>query len=249
MSSVAAAPRTRARDHRVDQQPAFVLHSYPWRETSLIVEAITRDHGRVALVARGAKRPTSQLRGMLSPFCALSLSWSGRGEVKTLMRAEWSGGLIPLRGEALLSAFYANELLVRLLARGDAHPRLFGAYARALRELALDEGPLDATLRSFEIVLLRETGFLPSLDTCADGVPVEAQRVYRVVQERGLVRAETAGEPSCISGSTALALAAGERLSAGAAAEAKAMLRSIIRYHLEGRPLNTRRILQDLREL
>lgn len=203
----------------------------------------------MALVARGAKRPTSQLRGMLSPFCALSMSWSGRGEVKTLMRAEWSGGLIPLRGEALLSAFYVNELLVRLLARGDAHPQLFGAYAHALRELALDEGPLDATLRAFEIVLLRETGVLPSLEICSDGVPIDAYRLYRVEQQRGLVQTEARGNALCITGSTALALSAGKRLSASAAAEAKAMLRSIIRYHLDGRPLNTRRILQDLREL
>jgi len=106
----------RAADSRVDQQPAFVLHSYPWRETSLIIDAMTRDFGRVALVARGAKRPTSQFRGLLAPFAPLSVCWSGRAEIKSLIRADWVGGLAPLRGEQLLTAFYLNELLVRLLA-------------------------------------------------------------------------------------------------------------------------------------
>ncbi|MCX7901997.1 MAG: DNA repair protein RecO, partial [Burkholderiaceae bacterium] len=118
----------RAHDHRVDQQPALVLHAYPWRETSLILEAFTRDYGRLTLVARGAKRPASQFRGLLSPFAPLLMSWSGRGDIKTLTRVEWWGGVAPLRGDALFAGFYLNELLVRLLARGDPHERLFARY-------------------------------------------------------------------------------------------------------------------------
>lgn len=245
----AAGARRRGSDARVDHQPAFVLHSYPWRETSLIVEALTRDHGRVGLVARGAKRGTSQLRGLLSPFSALSLAWSGRGEVRTLIRAEWTGGLVPLRGDALLAGFYLNELIVRLLARGDAHPALFGAYARALRALAGDEARLDLALREFEFELLREIGYLPALDVCADGRAVAPQARYRVDPQRGLVAAGREAEAVSVSGATALAMAAGDFAQPGVAAEARAMLRLIIRYHLDGRPLNTRRILQDLREL
>ena len=244
-----AAARRRAPEGRVDQQPAFVLHTYPWRETSLIVEALTRDHGRVALVARGAKRGTSQLRGLLTPFSALALAWSGRGDVKTLLRAEWTGGLVPLRGEALLAGFYLNELIVRLLARADAHPALFVAYARTLRGLAGDEAPLELSLRRFEFDLLREIGYLPALDVCADGRAVAPQARYRVDPQRGLVLAERAVEAVSISGETAMAMAAGDFARAGAAAEARAMLRLIIRYHLDGRPLNTRRILRDLKEL
>lgn len=239
----------RRSDLRVEQQPAFVLHTYPWRETSLIAEALSRDHGRVALVARGAKRRTSQLRGLLSPFSALSLSWSGRGEVKTLLRAEWTGGLVPLRGDALLAGFYLNELVVRLLARSDAHPMLFGAYVQALKALAGDGARLDAALRGFEVELLRETGHLPALDVCADGEAIVAEARYRVEPERGLVRVERESEALCIGGATALAMAAGDFELPVVAGEAQAMLRSIIRYHLDGRPLNTRRILQDLREL
>ena len=110
-------PRRRASELRVDHQPGAVLHTTPWRETSLIVEVFTRDFGRLPLVARGAKRPTSQFRSLLSPFAPLTLAWSGRGEIKNLVRVEWIGGMPPLRGRALLSAFYANELLVRLMAR------------------------------------------------------------------------------------------------------------------------------------
>jgi len=247
--AAAPAARRRGSDARVDHQPAFVLHSYPWRETSLIVEALTRDHGRVALVARGAKRATSQLRGLLSPFSALSLGWSGRGEVKTLVRAEWTGGLVPLRGDALLAGFYLNELIVRLLARGDAHPLLFGAYARALRALAADEARLDLALRAFEFELLREIGYLPALDVCADGRAIVAQARYRVDPQRGLVLEDGEVGTVSVSGATAMAMAGGEFAEARVATEARAMLRLIIRYHLDGRPLNTRRILQDLKEL
>jgi len=134
-AQVQAKPRRRGSDARVDHQPGLVLHATPWRETSLIVECFTRDYGRVALVARGAKRPTSQFRGLLAPFAPLSFSWSGRNEIKNLMRVEWVGGLVPLRGNALLAAFYANELIVRLLARADPHEGLFESYLQLLRGL------------------------------------------------------------------------------------------------------------------
>jgi DNA repair protein RecO (recombination protein O) len=244
-----AARRRRAGDTRVEHQPGFVLHSYPWRETSLIVEALTPDFGRVALVARGAKRRTSQLRGLLSPFSALSLGWSGRGEVKTLIRAEWTGGLVPLRGDALLAGFYLNELLVRLLARADPHPALFSAYTQALRALAAGQTGLDAALRAFEYALLREIGYLPALDVCADGLAVVAGQRYRVDAQRGLVRLEGRDDAVSVAGATALAMAAGDFAAPQVAPEARAMLRLIIGYHLDGRPLNTRRILQDLKEL
>src|SRR5436189_4699578 len=109
----------RAQLLRHDDQPAFVLHAYPYRETSLIVEALTEAYGRVALVARGAKRPRSELRGLLQGFQPLLLSWAGGGELKTLQRAEWRGGLPRVGDSALLCGFYLNELLLKLLARED----------------------------------------------------------------------------------------------------------------------------------
>jgi len=132
-----------------------VLHTTPWRETSLIVETFTATTARRPC-RPGAKRPTSQFRGLLAPFAPLSLSWSGRNEIKNLVRVEWIGGLTPLRGNALLAAFYANELVVRLLARADPHERLFDNYLQMLRGLA--EARQDITLRVFEMQLLREVG-------------------------------------------------------------------------------------------
>jgi len=238
----------RGSDSRVEHQPAFLLHAYPWRETSLVAEVFTRDHGRMALVARGAKRPTSHLRGVLTAFCPLLLAWSGRNDIKTLTRAEWCGGLAPLRGESLLAGFYLNELLVRLLARGDAHETLFAVYGQALAELAHATQPARA-LRAFEVSLLREVGFLPALDHCADGAPIDPAAHYQIESAQGLVRVDGVGDGLCIRGATVLAMARGEFDDERVAGESKHALRQLIRYHLDGRPLNTRRILQDLREL
>jgi len=142
---------------RVQDSVAYVLHATSWRETSLIVQAFSREHGSVALVAKGAKRPYSTLRPVLQTFQPLLLSWSGAGEVKTLTRAE-SAGIHPLSGSALMSAWYMNELLLRLLPREDAHPQLFDAYAQALSSLALG-GWAAGALRCFEWTLLQETGY------------------------------------------------------------------------------------------
>jgi DNA repair protein RecO (recombination protein O) len=245
----AARRRPRQPESRVDQQPGFVVHSYPWRETSLIVEAFTRDHGRVALVARGAKRPTSQFRGLLSPFAPVALAWSGRGDIKSLVRVEWLGGLAPLRGDGLLAAFYVNELLVRLLPRSDPHPPLFGAYAQCLHDLAVGGRAQEAVLRRFELELLRQMGYSPSLETDSDERPIDAQGWYRIDAQHGLLRVDGAIDELCIRGASVLALATGDAASVQAAADCKVLLRTLIRYHLGGQPLNTRRIFQDLRRL
>jgi len=255
MSEAAEAParraaRKRPADVRVDHQPGFVLHSYPWRETSLVVEFFSREFGRVALVARGAKRPTSQFRGLLSPFNPLAVSWSGRNDIKMLVRAEWLGGMQPLRGDALLAAFYANELLVRLLARLDPHERLFGSYVGLLQSLS-HETRHDAVLRVFELDLLQDIGYEVPLDRCADGEPIDADAQYLFGIGQGAQRLERGDtdDGSQVSGRTLLAMAARRFDDERVAAEAKGLLRRVIRYHLGGKPLNTRRILQDLRQL
>ena len=262
MNDAALAPATRSArssargsrggDLRVDHQPGFVLHATPWRETSLIIEVLTRDFGRLALVARGAKRPTSQFRGVLAPFAPVALAWSGRNDIKTLIRAEWVGGLTPLRGDGLLAAFYMNELLVRLLARGDPHDALFGAYAHALHALAGGEGALDEALRGFELDLLREIGWLPPLAHTCDGAPIAAAASYRVDPERGPMpvngRAED-GETLVVRGAALQALASRDWSDAGVATECRRLLRALIAFRLGGRPLNTRRILADLKKL
>ncbi len=142
---------------RVLETPGYVLHATAWRETSLIVQAFSRDHGWVSMVAKGAKRPHSVLRPALSVFQPLLLSWTGTGEIKTLTRAECAG-VHALSGAAMMSCWYMNELLFRLLPREDPHPGLFDAYVIALQRLAAGQAAAGA-LRRFEWILLKETGY------------------------------------------------------------------------------------------
>src|SRR5512135_568374 len=152
-----------ASKQRIQDELAFVLHSYPFRETSLVLEIFSRQHGRVPLVARGARRPRSALRGLLMGFQPLSMSWFGKHELRTLHSAEWQGGQPQLQGTALLCGFYLNELLLNLMARDDAHPQLFDYYQHALLRLAAETDHA-ATLRSFEKRLLQELGYALGLD-------------------------------------------------------------------------------------
>ena len=142
---------------RIHEVPGYVLHATAWRETSLIVQTFTRDHGWVSLVAKGAKRPHSILRAALSVFQPLLLSWTGSGEIKTLTRAECAG-IHTIAGPALMSCWYMNELLFRLLPHEDPHPRLFDAYVMALQGLAAGQAAAGA-LRRFEWTLLQESGY------------------------------------------------------------------------------------------
>ncbi|MGH6612136.1 MAG: DNA repair protein RecO, partial [Burkholderiaceae bacterium] len=154
--------------------PAYLLHRYDWSETSLILDLFTREQGRVVVAAKGAKRPYSQLRAVLLPFQRLNVGYglrrarsgiSSETEVQPLRTAEWAGGPAMLGGAALMTGFYLNELLMKLLARHDPHPALFDAYAQTLPGLASsDDLHIEAALRAFELVLLREIGLLPSLD-------------------------------------------------------------------------------------
>jgi DNA repair protein RecO (recombination protein O) len=238
------------RDRR-DDQHAFVLHAYPYRETSLIVEALTADHGRVALVARGARRPRSELRGVLQAFQPLSLSWAGTGELKTLLRAEWRGGLPLVSGSALLCGFYLNELLLKLLAREDAHPRLFGDYADALARLA---GGADqaAVLRQFELRLLTELGYaLPLTHEADTGAPIDPEARYYYAFERGprLTVSEPGRRYPQVRGATLLALAGQDFAAADAAAEAKRLMREVLDHYLEQRAIFSRRVVRDLQAL
>lgn len=148
---------------RVADESAYVLHRYDWSETSLVLEVFTRYHGRIALVAKGVKRPTSQFRPVLLPLQPLQLSWSGDAEVRTLKSAHWVGGHVMPTGEALIAGSYLNELLVKLLARDDPYPRLFDWFATAVHTLADQPEARTVVLRAFELLMLREIGLLPDL--------------------------------------------------------------------------------------
>lgn len=238
---------------RIDDAEAYLLHTYPYSETSLILDVFARDYGRVSILARGARRPRSALRGVLIGFQPLELGWFGGGEVKTLAKAEWQGGVPLLQGRCLLLGYYLNELLLKLLPREDAHPVLFSAYAQAL--LALARGASDAPeLRRFEKTLLKELGYGLTLDQEADaGAAVEAEREYLYLVERGPVPASGQGFANSgvppISGKTLLDLAADDYRDPRTLSESKMLMRQLFNHYLGGQTLQSRRVFVELQEL
>lgn len=247
----ATAKRSRppVRDTRVTGQPGFVLHSYPYKETSLIVDMFTRDFGRVGVVAKGAKRPLSKLRGVLQTFQPLSLSFSGKSELRTLIDAEWVGGMLPLERTALLCGFYLNELLVKLLARDDKHPALFDHYVSTLNQLAHGE-PAPIVLRKFERALLKETGVAADLGRCTTTRGrVDPACDYVVDPEKGAREAVPADVWPVVSGKTLLDMEGEDYSDPATQAQSKQLMRFLLAHHLNGAPLNTRQILIDLSQL
>ena len=249
--------------------PAFVLHQWAWSETSLILDLFTHDHGRIAVVARGAKRPYSQLRPVLMPFQRLlvlttrpkadrdSAAADSGADILTLRSAEYAGAGAALPPAQLFSGFYLNELLLKLLARGDPHEQLFDGYADTLLALATGGAEDESPLRAFELVLLRETGVLPDLGrSTTTQVPVLPERAYQLHPEAGLVPA-TDTEPA-ISGASCLALQSALqahdlpalRMASLACLPAlKTQMRALLAYHLGAAPLRTRQLVLDVRRL
>jgi DNA repair protein RecO (recombination protein O) len=240
-------------DHRINNEPGFILHTYPFRETSVVAEVFTRGHGRVALIARGARRPASALRGLIQPFTPLLLSWFGKSELKTLHGAEWQGGLVAPQGRALMCGFYLNELLLRLLARGDAHEALYDAYQYTLDALSGEDlsTAFEHILRRFEKALLSEIGYAATFNVEAgSGRPVEMDRSYIYQPERGPWLENGSGrEGISVSGKTLIDLAAGNFDDSVTLAEAKPLMRALINHYLGAKPLYTRQLLRDLTEL
>lgn len=245
---------------RVVDEPAFVLHRHDWSESSLILEVFTRQHGRMALVAKGVKRPSSAFRPVLLPLQPLRLSYGGDAEIRTLKSAEWVGGHVMPTGDALLSGYYLNELLMRLLAREDAHARLFDAYGAAVQVLATGGGELlHAALRAFELLLLREIGLLPQLDVQTSTLEaLTPATLYGLVPEGGL-REVHGDDRAGLPGATWQALqramddaapfGATLRACAGLGAGLRAQLRAMLHYHCGVTTLRTRQMMMDLQNL
>lgn len=251
-------------------QPAYVLHQWDWSETSLILDLFTRGQGRVAAVAKGAKRPYSQLRPVLVSFQRLQVqlgkSKAEEGsDILGLRSAEYAGGGVVLSPSRLMAGFYCNELLLKLLARNDPHERLFDAYAGTLASLSTPGLAVDeeaAALRAFELLLLRDTGVLPELDRAtASQTPVDDTGRYRLRPEAGLVDVggvEASDDPQLLTGVQCRALqraldegrADALRHAARAALPAlRGQLRALLHYHLGSTPLRTRALMLDLRRL
>jgi DNA repair protein RecO (recombination protein O) len=245
---------------RISEEPAYVLHRHDWSESSLILEVFTRHHGRIALVAKGAKRPSSGFRPILLPMQPLQLAFGGDAEIRTLKSAEWMGGHVMPSGEALLSGYYLNELVLTLLARDDPHPRLFDIYGDVVEVLASGHGEvLQTALRAFELLLLREIGLLPLLDAQTMTLAaLEGNSRYSLVAEGGLRQASDIDRAS-LSGSQWLALHESVASSASLAhtlracapvvGELRSQLRALLNYHCGVTSLRTRQMMIDLQSL
>ena len=300
---------------RVANDPAFVLHRYDWSESSLILEVFTRSNGRIALVAKGAKKPSSNFRPILLPLQLLQLSYGGDAEIRSLKGATWMGPYVMPMGEALMAGYYLNEMLLKLLARDDPHPRLFDLYAQAVQAIAqiqtqnqnqnqnqnqipnpdskpvpvllaitpnaapvaaptpapfavmvpvgapvpAPNDPLQAALRSFELLLLRDVGLLPRLDQqTATLAALDPAHIYCLVPEGGL-RPQLQTDRSSLCGAQWLALqqalddpaafAATEQVCRPVVAELRGQLRTLLNYHCGVGSFKTRQMMVDLQLL
>ncbi len=244
-------------------QLAYVLHAYDWSESSLILDLYTRQDGRLVAVAKGAKRPYSQLRSVLLPFQRVHVQLNrpraqqADDEVRTLRSAEWSAGAGVLPAQSLLGAYYANELVMKFLPRGASQTELFDHYHDTLVAMADASLDLQSSLRAFELLLLRELGLLPDLAQEAWGTAaLETDELYTWRPEAGLMRARA--QEDALAGHQWLglqaALLSGNKAALRHACQApKAPLRNLLRaalaYHLGGAVLRTRELVHSLRRL
>lgn len=242
---------------RISGEPAYLLHRYDWSESSSILEVFTRNYGRIALVAKGVKRPNSSLRPILLPLQPLRLAFGGTSEIRTLKAAEWQGGHIMPSGDALLSGYYLNELLLNLLARDDPHAALFDIYADAVEVIASEHGEaLQSALRAFELLLLREIGLLPLLDVQTMTLAALGPELrYSLVPEGGL-RQSGAQDSASLSGAQwcqlqqsidpGAAFTVTLRACAAVMTALKPQLRNLLNYHCGVSTLRTRQLMLDL---
>ncbi len=247
------ATRAPARVREAYASSGYVLHTYPFRETSLIVEMFTRTHGRVGLMAKGARRPKSAMRGSLMAFQPMQATWSGKSELKTLHGVEWEAGHLQLQGLKLICGFYLNELLLKLLPREDPHEGLFEAYEHAIQSLRATARPA-RLLRRFERELLREMGYALNLEYDVDGAPVLAHTRYLFQIDRGpiLVSNGASAPGLVVRGKTLLDLARDDQESEHddlSDQEGRTLMRHAIGHYLNGQALRTRQLLRELQDL
>ena len=235
---------------RVNLEPAFLLHHYPWRDTSRILELMTRTHGRVSVFSRASRQSGSTATGgALQPFTESLVSWSGRGEAGHLTSAERVRPPATLAGDRLMSGFYANELLLKLLQRNDPHPALFDAYAVLIERLYARDHDPGRALRLFEKRLLDELGWGLNLEhEATSGEPLEPARSYRYGIEGGAEPVDGVAEGTLIfCGASLLSLAREELDDLRSLADARRLLRAALDRLLDGRPLRTREVALEMR--
>lgn len=231
---------------RIQQQPAYILHHRPFRDSSQILDIVTRDHGKVAVVARGSRGSKSRLAGVLRPFLPLSVSWVARSDLGTLTGAEAAGPPIGLRGDAMLSAFYVNELLLNFLHRHDPQPDIYDLYAKVIMALGSTSN-IAESLRSFELRLLSLLGYAVNLQhTSGDRAPLDPLRSYEYRMEEGPVPVERSDGRLVFSGAQLLSIAAQDFDDPAVLGAASRLLREVIAHHLGGKELKSRKVLLEV---
>jgi len=235
---------------RVELVIGYLLHQRPYRESSALLEIFTAAHGRVGLVARGVRSARSRQRGDLQPFRQLRFSWQSRGDLGTLTAAESDGAVTALRSKALYSAFYLNELLIRLLARHDPHPALFSAYSSSLQLLGKGDD-VEVVLRRFEISLLQELGYGLQLDCDVEtGEALRPDTLYDYHLESGPVGADSDLHSGFVfRGASLAAMARGEFSDPAVLLDAKRLLRAALKLYLGDKPLKSRELFRPTKQV
>jgi len=231
---------------RISLQPAFILHQRPYRETSVLLEVFSKDYGRLSVVAKGVRQPRSRLKSLLQPFSPLLLSWQGKSELMTLSAAEPNGTPFYLRKDCLVSGFYLNELLIRLLYKYDPHPKIYTVYQQTLIELASGELK-ESTLRLFEKKLLEEIGYGLGLEYSSKDQPIVDNKSYQYHPEHGFIAMnETSHEHFIFSGKSILALANEKLDNAECLKEIKRLMRIVLTPLLGEKPLQSRKLFFEV---
>ena len=228
-----------------ENQNVYILHTYPFKETSLIVELFSEHHGRIPVVAKGARRPRSILRGMLQAFQPLQATWSGNGDIKTLHNIEWSAKYLAIDGDALICGFYLNELLIRLLLREGTHSGLFKFYHEAIEMLSLKNN-LSVTLRRFELRLLQELGYQVPLKLDGNSQPVLAEKVYRYQAEYGASDSSESKDGIKVMGQTLIDMNVDNYESSQTEKQSKLLMRYLIAHYLGNKPLNSKQLFSHI---
>lgn len=236
-------------NNKVLLEPGYVLHQRPYRDTSLLLDVFSHEHGRVGLVARGVKGKHKQRQALLQPFVPLQLSWSGRGELASLTDVEPNGGAHQLAGQVLLSGFYINELLTHLLHRHDPHPDLFEYYRYTFNQLDKQSESLQCYLRLFEKQLLEEIGYGLVLEhEVVRGDQINADSVYRYQPGQGPMLAQQVdnNQRLLFKGSSLLAFANEDLSQPQYLKDARRLTRMVLDFYLGGKKLHSRQLLMDL---
>ena len=235
---------------RVQQQPGFILHHRPFRDSSQILDLISRDHGKLSVVARGSRGARSRLKGVLRPFMPLTLSWVIKSDLGTLTGAEVRGAPLSLSGDALLSGYYVNELILHFLHRHDPQPEIFDIYGHTIAALAAAGADIATCLRQFEMELLRQVGYALSLDhEFGSNNPLAAQQHYEYRVEQGPVAVSRSEGPLVFSGELLSAIAEQRFAEPDVRRAANRLLRDVISFHLGGKELKSRKVLMEMRRV